>query len=140
MANAITVLKMTTANSSVSATPTLQAVDTDTGAYVDVGDIDASRMILVFTKTDSGANTSSKEYITIDVSATARQFSAQQLGDLTIEVSSAAVCTASPAAMNKSNLVFAGPFETARFKDSNGRINISATNGTNISAVGAILI
>jgi len=138
--NAVTVLKMTTVNSSVSAVPTLQAVDTGTGIYVDVSNIDASRMILVFTKTDSGANTSSGEFVTIKDGDSKVGYSAYTVGDLAIEVSSNAVCTESPAAMNKSNLVFAGPFETARFKDSDGYIKVNCTNATNISAVGAILI
>jgi len=137
--NAVTVLKLTTVNSSVSAIPTLQAVDTGTGIYVDCNNIDASRMILVFTKTASGANTASGEMITIEDGDSKQGFSAYKLGDLKIEVASGAVCT-SPGAMTSPNLVFAGPFETARFKDSDGRIKVNCTNATNVSAVGAILI
>lgn len=138
MANAVTVLKLTTVNSSVSAVPTLQAVNTDTGIYIDVNNIDASRMILVFTKTASGANTASGEMVTIEDGDSKIAFSAYKLGDLKIEIASGAICTAG--SVTASNLVFAGPFETARFKDSDGRIKVNSTNAGNVSAVGAILI
>lgn len=140
--NAITVLTMTTMNSSVSAIPTLQAVDTATGAYVDCRNIDATKMILVFTKTASGANSATNEIISIEDGDSKAGYSAYVLGDLKIEIDSDAVSDASDTAEENvvSNLIFAGPFETARFKDSDGRIKINATRGANIAAMGAILI
>ena len=132
---AITVLKMTTANSSVSAVPTMAAVDSDTGAYVDVNNIDASKVLFVFQKTASGANSASEEYITIEDGDSKIGFSAYKLGDLTIDISSAYANV-----VGSCNLVFAGPFETARFKDSDGHIKINCTNATNVGYMGAILI
>jgi hypothetical protein len=133
--NAITVLKLTTANSSVSCVPTMRSLDTLTGAYVDVNNIDASKLILVFQKTASGANTSSGEFVTIEDGDSKIGFSAYKLGDLTIEISSDYENV-----VGSCNLIFAGPYETARFKDSDGHIKINATNATNVGYVGAILI
>ena len=135
---AITVLNMTTVNSSVSAVPTLTTLDTLTGAYIDVNNLDASKVVFVFTKTASGANTACNEYITIEDGDSKIGFSAYKLGDLTIDIASEAVATGT--SYLTPSMVFAGPFETARFKDSDGRIKINATNATNVHAVGAILI
>ena len=133
--NAVTPLSMTTANSSVTKLPTMQAVDTSTGIYIDVSNKDASRMILVFQKTATGANTASGEYITIEDGDSKAAYSGFLLGDLTIEVSSLCRNVA-----GVSNLAFAGPIETARFKDSDGYIKVNCTNATNVGYVGAIII
>lgn len=133
--NAITALKLTTANSSVSCMPTMRTVDTNTGAYLDVNNIDASKVIFVFSKTATGANTASGERITIEDGDSKAGYSAYKLGDLTIDVHASLRNVT-----NVSNLAFAGPFETARFKDSDGHIKINCTNATNVGSVGAIFI
>lgn len=138
MASAITVCKMTSMNSSVYANPTMAAFGSNTGLYIDVNNVDASRMILVVTKLASGANSDSSERIRIKASTVDKQFSANELGDLVIEVSSTPHSTKPTG--EELTCSFYGPFETARFKDSDGRINIESTNADNIGAIGAILI
>jgi len=127
---------MTTVNSSVSAVPTLTSIDSLTGVYIDMNNIDASRVVFVFQKTASGALTATAERVTVLDGDSKIAFSAYKLGNLTINIASGYEnLVGSP------NLVFAGPFETARFKDSDGRIKINATlGGQNIGYVGAILI
>ena len=138
MANAITVLKMTTANSSVAVVPTLAFVDSGTGAYIDCRHIDAAKMILVFKRHTSGtAIAASADDIKIVHGGDTAGYSAYGVGSLTIR---AVETNASDAATGELACQFAGPFETARFKDSQGYINIVSTNMINIKAVGAILI
>lgn len=138
--NAVTVLKLTTENSSVSAIPTMQAVNTDTGIYIDVNNIDASKMILVFTRTVSGTLANSDDNITIEDGDSKVGYSAYKLGDLKINIDSDGRGTAPTAGNAVCGAVFCGPFETARFKDSDGHIKVNTTNAQNIAAVGAIFI
>jgi len=135
---ALTPLKLTTMNSSTPGNPTMQAMASNTAVYVDVGDIDASRMIFVVTKLASGANSDSSETLTLEPSTIAHQYSANGLGNLSINISSVPHST-NPTG-EELNCCFIGPFETARFKDSNGRINITCTNADNLGAIGVILI
>lgn len=129
--SAITVCKMTTVNSSISVVPTLTAVSTVSsgGAYIDCRNVDASKMILVVKKSASGANTASKDRFRILDGDSKAGYTNYGLGNLVIDMSSDA-----------EDLCFAGPFETARFKDSDGRIDITCTRGTNVGFIGAILI
>jgi len=138
MANAVTVLKLTTANSSVSAIPTMAAIDTDTGIYIDCNNIDASKMILVFTRTVSGTKAASADNIAIKDGDSKAGYSAYKLGDLAINISSNGRGSAGKDTV--CGTVFVGPLETARFKDSDGYMKITCPNGTNIATVGAIFI
>ena len=135
---AIIVLKLTSANSSVSAIPTMTAVDTTTGVYIDCNNIDASKMILVFTRTVSGTAATHGEMITIEDGDSKAGYSAYGLGDLTIAISSNG--RGSAGADTVCGTVFVGPLETARFKDSDGYIKVNCTRGQNIATIGAILI
>jgi len=137
---AITVLKLTTANSSVSAVPTMAAVDTDTGAYINCKNIDASKMILVFNRTVSGTAAASANNIVIMDGDSKAGYTAYALGDLKIAISSHGKGTAPTAGNAACDCVFVGPFETARFKDSDGYIKINCSVATNITSIGAILI
>ena len=129
--SAVTVCKMTSVNCSVSVTPTLTAMDTKStgGVYINCNGIDASKMILIIQKTATGANTASKEYVCILDGDSNMGYSGYAKGNLAIDITSGA-----------EDVVYAGPFETARFKDSMGNIEITCTNGTNVAAIGAILI
>ena len=138
MANAITPLRLTTANSSVCGNPTMVTVGSATNSYIDCRNIDASRMILVVTKLASGANSATNEVLTIKDGDSKAGYSAYALGDLKIEVSSVPHST-KPTGVEL-NCTFIGPFETARFKDSDGYIKINTTRGQNLGAIGAILI
>jgi len=139
MANAITVLKMTTVNSSVAVSPTLAEIDTDTGLYIDCRHIDASKMILIMAKETSGAGSATQDSIHILDGDSKANYTAYGLGNLRIMLASLH-CTSPKTTDQEINVCFAGPFETARFKDSNGRIDITALNGINVACVGAILI
>ena len=136
--NAITVCKMTTVNSSTPVTPTLAQIDNATGLYIDCKHIDASRMILVFTRDASGAITSSEERVTVLHGGDTAGYSGYALGNLNINAL-AALHSTQPAT-GEVNCHLAGPFETARFKDSDGYIKILNTNNTGVKAIGAILI
>ena len=129
--SAVAVCKMTSMNSSVSVTPTLTAMATVSigGVYIDCNNLDASKMILIIQKTATGANTASKDYVAILDGDSKAGYSGFAKGNLAIDVTSGAA-----------DVVYAGPFETARFKDSMGNIEITCTNGTNVAAIGAILI
>ena len=138
MANAITVLKMTTINSSVAVNPTMAVAGTATGLYIDCRHIDAGKMILVVTKLASGANSATNEILTIEDGDSKAGYSNYGLGDLKIEISSVPHST-KPTGLEL-NCCFVGPFESARFKDSDGYIKVLTTRGANVGAVGAILI
>ena len=129
--SAVTVCKMTSMNSSVSVTPTLTAMTTVStgGVYIDCNNIDASKMILIIQKTATGANTASKDRFRILDGDSKVAYSGYGKGNLIIDITSGA-----------KDVVYAGPFETARFKDSLGNIEITCTRGTNVAAIGAILI
>ena len=129
--SAVTVCKMTSMNSSVSVTPTLTAVNTVStgGVYINCNNIDASKMILIIQKTATGANTASKDRFRILDGDSKVAYSGYGKGNLVIDITSGA-----------KDVVYAGPFETARFKDSMGNIEITCTRGTNVAAIGAILI
>ena len=129
--SAVTVCKMTTMNSSKSVTPTLTAMATAStaGVYIDCKNLDASKMILIIQKTATGANSASKEHVMILDGDSKAGYSGFAKGNLTIDIASGAA-----------DVAYAGPFETARFKDSLGNIEITCTNGTNVAAIGAILI
>ena len=129
--SAVTVCKMTSMNSSVSVTPTLTAVSTVStgGVYINCNNIDASKMILIIQKTATGGNTASHDRFRILDGDSKVAYSGYGKGNLVIDITSGA-----------KDVVYAGPFETARFKDSLGNIEITCTRGTNVAAIGAILI
>ena len=134
----ITVCKMTSANSSLALVPTLAEIGSATGLFINCNHIDASRMILVFTKDASGVNSGSKERIKILHGGSSAGYSAYGLG--TLSISALAALNSTKPATGEVNCNFAGPFETARFKDSNGYIKIFSSNNSNVKAIGAILI
>ena len=129
--SAVTVCKMTSMNSSVSVTPTLTAMTTVStgGVYINCNNIDASKMILIIQKTATGGNTASHDRFRILDGDSKVAYSGYGKGNLVIDITSGA-----------KDVVYAGPFETARFKDSLGNIEITCTRGTNVAAIGAILI
>ncbi len=92
-------------------------VDTSTGAYVDVGGEDASKLVLLVSSTDTASC-----YIE------AGMYTAKGIGNLKIS--------------STGELAYvAGPFETARFKDSDGYINIIGDTGSNSNChIQAILL
>ena len=139
---AITALKLTTMNSSVSACPTLVTVGSGTGAYLNVNNIDASKVIFVFTKkTSATLHNACGDKIIVKHGAASGGYSAYGIGNLTINLSSNGAGSAAKATMHRSNLIFAGPFETARFKDGNGYIKIDpSTNCVMCETIGAIFI
>ena len=90
-----------------------------TGVYVDCNDIDASKIVFRCVASDSAAATFK-----------AGMYSAEGVGDL--KISSTAADT-----------VFVGPLETARFKDTDGYINVlgsSAADSVGNYSVQAILL
>lgn len=130
----ISICKLTTANSSVALIPTMAAITTvaANSPMINVKTEKADRLILIVEKTASGANTATKQIITIldgYQTGASHGYSAHAQNDLEIVISSAA-----------KNYAVCGPFETARFKDSDGYIKINATRGSNIASIGAILI
>ena len=139
---AITALKLTTVNSSVSLCPTMAAVGSATGAYLDVNNIDASKVIFVFTKGASATlHNACGDKVIVKHGGDSAGYSAYGIGNLTFNLSSDGAASGAKATMHRSNLIFAGPFETARFKDEDGYIKIDpATNGVNCETIGAIFI
>ena len=129
--SAVTLCKMTNMNSSISVVPTMTAMATVStgGVYIDCNNLDASKMIIVIQKTASGANTASKDRFRILDGDSKAGYSGFTKGNLIIDIASGAAPFA-----------YAGPFETARFKDSMGNIEITCTRGTNVAAIGAIFI
>lgn len=117
---ALTVHELTL-NEQSSAAPALVEVSTSTGDYtIDVDGKDGSKLILQVSK--AGADTGN----TITLKA-GSEFSAVGLGDVTV------IATDSS---------FVGPFETARFKSTDGKIHIKGdTDGsTSELSVRAILL
>jgi hypothetical protein len=83
-----------------------------------------------FTSTNV-ANSSLAATLRIQCSTTIKP-SGYGKGDLGIE------CSSSPVALK--GVCFQGPFDLSRFKDSNERITIKCTRGTNIAHMSAIII
>ena len=129
--NPIVVSKLSSMNSSVSVVPAMSVVSSVAtgGAYIDCRNIDASKMILIFKKTATGTNAANLNNVRILDGDSKAGFSGFTQGNLTIAIDSGAI-----------DVAYAGPFETARFKDSNELIEISCSLGTNVAAIGAILI
>jgi hypothetical protein len=141
--NALTVLKMSTVNSSSPGVLTMQAVDSDTGVYIDARNIDAGKILIAIRGLDSGANTSSSNRIKILDGDSNAAFSGYTLGNLKVAFASSGACTQpdSTTGTVAANIQFAGPIETSRFKDSDGYIKINTDQtACNIAALGAIFI
>ena len=114
----ITELSRNSANSGGNA----QAIGHSTGEYyVDVSDVDASK--LVFFVTAAGASTAA--FFKIKAGS---EYSAGDLDDVTVTYDG--------------NDMYIGPFETARFKDGSGYIKIDNTDDsdTNVLSVEAVLL
>ena len=124
--NAITLDTLVKDGSSASKT-TLQAVDTATGAYLDVKDKDVSKIIFLVQrdKTTEAASI---------VIAAGTKYSGVSLGLLT-----ASLATGDTQIKPQPQIV--GPLDWSRFKSSsNERITLTCTGSTGILAVGAILL
>ncbi len=122
MANALTIESLSKAT--LGDAHDAVTIDTSTGVYVDVDGIDPSKLLLVFTcstKLDSGD--------TIVISA-GTDYSAVGQGDLDIVPSGST---------NAGTRFYLSGLETARFKDSDDRINITVKS-TEITAVEAVLL
>jgi len=107
MANELTIVELSR-NAQTKDIEALTDVDTDTAAYVDVSDVDASKMILHvnYSGNDTGAIYKLKS---------GSEYSAEGVGDLSIVHDTGG------------DTFFIGPVETSRFKDSDGYINVEAT-------------
>ena len=127
--NPITVCKMSSMNSSKSVIPTMAVVSSVAtgGAYIDCSHMETSKMILIFKKTATGTNAATVNNVRILDGDSKAGYSGFSKGNLVIDIASGAA-----------PLAFAGPFETARFKDSMGNIEITCTRGENVAAIGAI--
>ena len=101
-----------------TASPTLS--DTGDDAYLDVSDLDGSKVLFFAKQAGDSAET-------IDVKS--GYYSAEGIGDYSFETTGAGE-------------YILGPFETARFKDSNGYINFRAgsSGSTSVINVRAVLL
>lgn len=106
MANAITPVELSR-NGQSAKRATAVAVSTSTGAYVDVSDFDASKLILEVSSTGEATG-----YI-----RDGAQYTGGTIGDLKITSTGALT-------------YFIGPLETHRFKDDDGYINIAGDTGS----------
>jgi hypothetical protein len=95
----------------------LSIAKASSGAYVDVGDVDASK--LFFRIETTAADTD--DYLVISDGA---QFSGGTMGDLNVYFTATEL--------------WVGPLETHRFKDSDGYINIDKTTGTGDSGTATV--
>lgn len=107
MANELTKIELSR-NAQTKDVDSLTDVSTSTGAYVDVGGFDASKLILHVNY--SGADTGAVYRI-----KSGDHYTAEGVGDLDIIHDTAG------------DTFFIGPLETSRFKDTDGYINIEAT-------------
>lgn len=131
--NAITPLYLTTRDStSQKVIPDWQAVDTATGAYIDLTGYKGNCVILAICKTATNVAGTTATEIQIQA-CTNQKFSGWDKGDLSIRGTSNVAATYFKGE-------FCGPFDLSRFKDSNERININCTKGTNVGWIGAIVI
>ncbi len=131
--NALTPLFLTTRDStSQKVIPDWQAVDSATGCYIDLTGYKGTNVILLINKTASNVAGTTATQIRIQA-CTVQRFSGYAKGDLEIRGTTAIVGT------NFKGEV-CGPFDLSRFKDSNERININCTAGTNVGFIGAIVI
>ncbi len=108
------------------------AVDTATGCYIDLTGYKCDKVILAICKTATNVAGTTATEIQIQA-CTVQKFSGWDKGDLSIRG------TSNVAATNFKGQ-FCGPFDLSRFKDSNERININCTKGTNVGWIGAIVI
>jgi hypothetical protein len=115
MANELTKVELSL-NAQDTAAEAFTDVDTDTAAYVDVDGVDASKLILQVNY--SGADTGAIYKVTDGA-----QYTGGAVGDLSIQHDTGG------------DTFFVGPLETARFKDSDGYINIEATTDGSTSAM-----
>jgi hypothetical protein len=132
-AGAITPLVLSTRDSSAGSQLTLTVVTTAaaSGAYVDLTGYKGTNMIIVATMTATNVKATYGGTLRIQA-CTVSQYSGYKKDDLQIRLSSAVVA--------QKGIFFTGPLDLSRFKDSNERITIKCTRGTNIAALGAILI
>jgi hypothetical protein len=131
--NKLSPLFLTTRDSTSQKTMTEWcAVDTATGCYIDLTGYKGDKVILAICKTATNVAGTTATQIRIQC-CTNQKFSGYGKGDLEIRG------TSNVAATNFKGQ-FCGPFDLSRFKDSNERININCTKGTNVGWIGAIII
>lgn len=135
-ATAGTILKLTTAGSSSPGYLTFATLTTaaTSGVYFDLTGYKGDRVIFVADITATNvASASAANRVRINKGSTVSQFSHHLQGALNVQFTSNRAASA--------RLGYFGPYETARFKDSNDRITISCSAaGVNIKALAAILI
>lgn len=104
------------------------------GAYLDLTGYKGDKVLIAVQLTASGVANSSTAYTLTVQCATVNKPSGYVKGDLTVRGSSTAFSAI------KGMGDFFGPFDLSRFKDSNERINIRCTRGTNVASLSAIII
>jgi hypothetical protein len=118
--SAITAVEATRNDGDLFSTAAPPLTSTGAYAYLDVSDMDASKVIFVAEQTGA--------LVTNIVVKDGAQYTGGTIGDLTVTTTGA-----------KEYLI--GPLETHRFKDSNGRINLAkSTASTSVTRVRAILL
>lgn len=125
----------------------LITMDSDTGFYIDVGDTDqvndASRMVLFFSMADSRTTAGGVKIL----SSTNNPFSGSGVPDLAVNLDTAEDTSAldlDTVSTAQVPVSVVGPLETARFKDTDGYINVEydtdhAAPGSSIKAWAIIL-
>ena len=130
MAGAITAVKAAT-NDIVTFTRAAVTCTAGSASYLDVSTMDGSKVIFILNKAD---DTVAAGTITITDGA---NFTAGAVGNV-LQATTAGDCVAVSTATCE---YICGPFETARVKDSNGRINIIKSSvDVSVVSVRAILL
>ena len=131
---AITPLVLSTRDSTKVSQLTWSAVTTaaTSGAYVDLTGYKGDKIIIISRPT--ATNVAGSTYgNTLRIQAcTVQKYSGYARDDLQVRGSSALVAI--------KGAEFFGPFDLSRFKDSNERITIKCTRGTNVGFLSAIII
>lgn len=120
--NAITALAFSDYSTAVGGKPTFQAVNTATGAYIDIDAVKAADVILV-ARRDATTKAASV------VIGAGTGFSETGLGAKTVSLATHAT--------EQDRFVL---FQSARHQDSNNRINVTCTGSTTVLSVGAIIL
>jgi hypothetical protein len=141
---AITITRLTTVNSTKTVKLTFTAIDTATGAYLDVTGYKTDRIIYVLKRraTDDWTTASTAALV-----GTTKALLAIVKGSTIIKLSGYGIggYALGNSAATAANQVYSyfGPFEGARFQDSNERIHFKPTTGagsTCPASIAAILI
>lgn len=144
---ASSVTAITAFNSSSPANVQWCALATEAGRHIDVSNVDAKKMILLVA---ADSTDQALDYIHIGETDTGDgtnpSYSAGELGALRVGCAKVTKGTAyahlrSTATTHLKSLYVIGPFETARFKDSDGYINIAkGKEGSSATYIAPILL